>query len=456
MTLQSALTFAQSHRSRFVDQLGELVSIPSISTSPEHAANIQEAAEWMAAYLQGIGMDNVQLLPPDSHPLVYAEKLTAGPDKPTALLYGHYDVQPAEPVENWASDPFRPTIIGENMYARGASDMKGNVMATIFAVEALLKNGGLPINVKFMIEGQEEIGSPALGKFISENKALLACDFCVNTDTGMLAPNMPTITYALRGLAYFELRIYGPATDIHSGVFGGAVHNPAQALCELIAGMHDANGTVTLPGFYDDVRPLDPEERAELARLPIGDEMIRDRAGVSKLWGEREFSVVERLGARPTLEVNGLYSGFTGKGSKTVLPAYAMAKISMRLVPDQDSGAIQGMLEAYLRANAPDTVRWEIESMVHGPASISDRNSRWIQAMAKAQETVWNTRPLFKREGGSVPIVADLQEIMNIECVNIGFGLPDDNMHGPNEKLHLPTFYKGIEALIIFLFDVGR
>jgi acetylornithine deacetylase/succinyl-diaminopimelate desuccinylase-like protein len=454
MTLSSALSFAQSNRSRFVDQLGELVSIPSISTSPEHAAKIREAAEWVAMYLRGIGMDNVQLLPPDSHPLVYAEKLTAGPDKPTALLYGHYDVQPAEPVENWTTDPFAPTIRGDNMYGRGASDMKGNVMASFYAVEALLQSGGLPINVKFMIEGQEEIGSPALGKFIAENKTLLACDFCVNTDTGMLAPNMPTITYALRGLAYFELRVYGPVHDIHSGVFGGAVHNPAQALCELIAGMHDANGTVTLPGFYDDVRALDAEERAELARLPIGDTLIRERAGVSQLWGEREFSVVERLGARPTLEINGLYSGFTGKGSKTVLPAYAMAKISMRLVPDQDSAAIQGMLEAYLRANAPDTIRWEIEPMVHGPASISDRNSRWVRAMMEAQETVWGTRPLFKREGGSVPVVSDLQKHLGIECVNIGCGLPDDNMHGPNEKLHLPTFHKLTDALIRFFSNL--
>jgi acetylornithine deacetylase/succinyl-diaminopimelate desuccinylase-like protein len=454
MPLPAALAFAQSHRSRFVDQLGKLVSIPSVSTDPEHAADVRRAAEWVADYLRQIGLNNVQLLPPHSHPLVYAERLTAGAGAPTALIYGHYDVQPAEPIESWATDPFAPTIRGDNMYGRGASDMKGNVMASIYAVEALLQSGGLPINVKFMIEGQEEIGSPALGQFIAEHRDLLAADFFVNPDTGMMSPEMPTITYALRGLAYFELRVYGPASDLHSGVFGGAIHNPAQALCELVAGMHDASGSVTLPGFYDDVCALDPAERAELARLPITEELVRARAGVGKLWGEAGFSVVERLGARPTLEVNGLYSGFTGKGSKTVLPAYAMAKISCRLVPDQDSGKIQSMLEAYLHAHAPETIRWEIEPMVHGPASISDRNSRWVQAMTQAQEAVWGVRPLFKREGGSVPVVADVQQILGIDCVNIGCTLPDDNMHSPNEKLHLPSFHKLTDALIRFFYNL--
>ena len=276
----AALEYAKIHRSRFIDQLGELLAIPSVSTTPEHQADIQKAAHWVAAYLEKIGLQNVQLYPPDSHPLVYGEDLRAGPEAPTVLVYGHYDVQPAEPLEKWHTDPFKPVIRDGQIYARGATDNKGPFMAVLYALEAILNNGQLPVNVKVMIEGQEEIGSFALAQFIAENKKLLACDFCLNPDTGMLAPDLPTITYALRGLAYFELKVYGPAQDLHSGVFGGAVHNPAQALCELIAGMHDAHGRITLPGFYEDVRPLDEEERAELARIPFTEEMFRARTGV--------------------------------------------------------------------------------------------------------------------------------------------------------------------------------
>jgi acetylornithine deacetylase/succinyl-diaminopimelate desuccinylase-like protein len=456
MSLNDALTFAQTHRSRFVDQLGDLVRIPSVSTDPARRTDIAFAAGWIAGYLERIGAKNVVLYPPESHPIVYGELLAAGPDAPTVLIYGHYDVQPAEPIEKWGSDPFGPTVIGESLYGRGASDMKGNVMASLYAVEAVLSAGPLPVNVKFMIEGQEEIGSPELAGFMETHKAMLASDFCLNPDTGMLAPGVPTITYGLRGLAYFELRVYGPNNDLHSGIFGGVIHNPAQVLSELVAGMHDSKGRVTLPGFYADVLPLSREERAELARLPVTEERIREIAGVGKLWGESGYSAVERLGARPTLEVNGLFSGFTGTGSKTVLPAYAMAKISCRLVPDQDSGAIEGMLRSYLDSHSPDTIRWELESIAHSPASLSDRDSPWIQAMLTAQELAWGVRPVFKREGGSVPMVSDVKTILGIPCVNVGCGLPDDNIHGPNEKLHLPTFHTFIDALIHFLYELKK
>lgn len=456
MDKQNALDFARSHRSRFVDQLGDLVAIPSVSTDPDRRNDIAAAAGWVAGYLERIGVKNVELFPPDTHPIVYGELLDAGPGAPTALIYGHYDVQPAEPLEKWGTDPFAPTVRGENLYGRGASDMKGNVMASIYAVEAALSAGPLPVNVKFMIEGQEEIGSPQLAGFMETHKQMLSADFCLNADTGMLAPNVPTITYGLRGLAYFELRVYGPENDLHSGIFGGAVHNPAQVLAELVAGMHDRKGRVTLPGFYDDVRPLAADERAELALLPITDDLVRKTAAVGALWGEAGFTTAERLGARPTLEVNGLFSGFTGKGAKTVLPAYAMAKISCRLVPDQDSGAIEGMLQTYLEEHAPETVRWELESMTHSPASLSDRDSPWIQAMLSAQEAAWGVRPLFKREGGSVPMVSDVQTILGIPCVNVGCGLPDDNVHGPNEKLHLPTFHTFVDALVHFLYALIR
>ncbi|NUM45249.1 MAG: dipeptidase [Anaerolineales bacterium] len=456
-SLDNALQFAQKHASRFVDQLGEFVSIPSVSTTPERFGDVRRAGEWVADQLRGLGMKNIQFFPPDTHPIIYAEYLEAGPDAPTALLYGHYDVQPAEPLDKWHSDPFSPTIRGENMIGRGASDMKGQVAATLFAVESVLKSGGkLPINLKFMIEGEEEIGSPHLKDFIAEHRDLIASDFCINTDTGMLSPTQPTIVYALRGLAYFELHVHGPKQDLHSGIYGGTVHNPAQALAELIAGMHDANGTVTLPGFYDKVRTLDPEERAELARLPLEGDTLIARTGVPQLWGEAEFTPTERLGARPTLEINGMYSGFIGTGAKTVLPAYAMAKISCRLVPDQNAADIKGQLEAYLKAHAPATIRWELLEHVHGNPSISDRNSRWVQAMMQAQETAWGVRPIFRREGGSVPVVTDLQTLAGMESINIGVGLPDDNQHGPDEKLHLPSFHKLIESLVRFFYILDK
>jgi acetylornithine deacetylase/succinyl-diaminopimelate desuccinylase-like protein len=372
------------------------------------------------------------------------------------LVYGHYDVQPAEPLELWETEPFTPSIRGEYIYARGVTDMKGQVLAFLNAMEAVQSTGSLPVNVKFLIEGEEEIGSPNLKQFITEHQEMLACDFALNPDTGMIATDVPTITYALRGMAYFELRLYGPDHDLHSGVFGGAVHNPAQVLCDLIAGMHDGQGRVTLPGYYDSVVDLDQEERAELARLPISRETFLEQCGAPDLWGEEGYSPVEQTGARPTLEINGLFSGYTGPGAKTVLPANAMAKISMRLVPNQDPEQVKGQLTHYLENNAPNTVRWELDDLVGGPASISDRNSPWIQALSEAMETVWGKRPVFKREGGSVPVVSLFSEILKVEAVNTGFSTPADNMHSPNEKMHLPTWKRGTEALIHFIFNMEK
>jgi len=333
--------------------------------------------------------------------------------------------------------------------------MKGQVMASLAAIEAILKTNRLPVNVKFIIEGEEEIGSPSLGQFIRSHKDLLASDFALNPDSGILSADVPTITYALRGLAYFELRLTGPDHDLHSGIFGGVVHNPAQVLSELIAGMHDAEGRITLPGFYDKVRPLDAEERADLARLPVTEAVLKSQTGAKELWGEAGYTLVERLGARPTLEVNGLLSGFTGEGSKTVLPAQAMAKISCRLVPDQDPEEVHQQMLRYLEENAPKTVQYQLIKMAGGPASISDRHSPGVEAMSRAMEQVWGMRPIFRREGGSVPVVAQFQQLLGIESVNAGFGLPDDNFHSPNEKLHLPTWYRGIDTLIHFLYNLA-
>ncbi|MBN2550171.1 MAG: dipeptidase [Anaerolineales bacterium] len=453
--LNAALEYARANRAGFLQEFIEFVRIPSVSTAPEAKADIQRAAQWVANQLRNLGMKNVSVFPTAGHPVVFGEYLGAGADKPTVLIYGHYDVQPAEPLELWHSPAFEPTVRGENLYGRGASDMKGQVMITIKAAEALARTGELPVNIKFIIEGEEEVGSPNLDEFIRTHRDLLACDYALNTDTGMIGAEVPTITYGLRGLAYFELRISGPDHDLHSGIFGGAVHNPAQVLCELIAGMHDAQGRVTLPGFYDRVRSISAEERQELARLPMDDEFYRQQTGAPALFGEADYTVAERVGARPTLEINGLLSGFTGEGSKTVLPAKAMAKISMRLVPDQDPEEVHHQLTQYLERHAPPTVRWELLKMAGGPASISDRHIPGVVAMSQALEATWGKRPLFRREGGSVPVVGQMQKILGIESVLTGFGLPDDNLHAPNEKIHLPTFYRGIEAIIRFLVFVG-
>jgi acetylornithine deacetylase/succinyl-diaminopimelate desuccinylase-like protein len=450
-----ALEFAHQNKKQFLEELIEFAAIPSISTDPTFKKDVERTAQWLSEKLSSLGLDNVKIFPTANHPIVYADSLKSE-GAPTVLIYGHYDVQPAEPLDKWESDPFLPQVRGDNLFARGTTDMKGQVAATINAVEAIVQTTSLPINVKFLIEGEEEIGSPNLGKFISDHKDLLACDLALNPDTGMIAPDLPTITYALRGLAYFEIRIYGPKQDLHSGVFGGTILNPGQALCELIAGMHDKNGQITLPGFYDRVRALTDEERHEIARLPKNEAWYLENTGVPALWGEDQYSPEERVGGRPTLEVNGLFSGYIGEGSKTVLPAYAMAKISCRLVPDQRPEQVYEQLKQYMTENAPPSIRWEIIQMVGSPPSLSDRNSPWTQAYVNAAESVWGVRPAFKREGGSVPVVTDFQQTLGVDVVNIGFGLPTDNMHGPNEKLDLPNWYRGIDALIHFFFNLAE
>jgi acetylornithine deacetylase/succinyl-diaminopimelate desuccinylase-like protein len=450
---EAALQYSHNNKEQFLSSFKEILSIPSVSTDPEHAEDICRAAEWMAEQLRELGMQKVQIFTTTRHPIVYGEWLGVT-DAPIILIYGHYDVQPVDPLNLWKSGPFDPMVRGEDIFARGASDMKGQNLVMLKAVEALVKTGGLPVNIKWLFEGEEEIGSPNLESFISSHKSLLACDFAVNPDSGMIGKEYPTLTYALRGLAYFELRVYGPAHDLHSGIYGGAVHNPANALAELIAGMHDSKGRITLPNFYDKVRKLNKSERDELARLPINDTHFLEVTGAPALYGEDGFSVNERTGARPTLDVNGMLSGFTGDGSKTIIPAWAMAKISMRLVPDQDPEEVHEQLVHYLEKHATKDIRWEVNAMTGSAASISDRDNIGVQAMEKALETVWGMPPYFRREGGSIPVVKDMQNLLGIESVVSGFGLPDDNVHAPNEKMHLPTWYKGIDAIIHFLLNL--
>ncbi len=400
-------------------------------------------------------MPEFEIIPTKRHPVVYAEHLAAGPDAPTVLVYGHYDVQPADPLDLWETDPFEPTVRGDDLFARGASDMKGQIVAHIMAVEAMVKTNCLPVNLKYMIEGEEEIGSPNLETFIKEHTEKLACDVCLNADAGILAADTPAITYGLRGLAYFEIRLQGADRDLHSGRFGGAVPNPGNALAKLIAGMHDEQGRVTLPGFYTKVLPLSDKERDGLAKLPEDEAWWKAQSGSNVLSGEIGYTPTERASARPTLDVNGLLCGFTGEGSKTVLPSKAMAKISMRLVPNQVSADTETSLRQYLEDNMPAGISWELLNLAGGEPAMIDVNSAAVRAASEAFQKTWGKAPLFDREGGSVPVVGMIQQRLGVESLMLGFGLPDDNLHAPNEKLHLPNYFRGIETYIHFAHELA-
>jgi acetylornithine deacetylase/succinyl-diaminopimelate desuccinylase-like protein len=450
--ISDAITYCHTHEDAQFQSLLKLLKFPSVSNAEAHQADVLEAAKFLVKHLEQLGFKKVKAYETPRHPIIYAEYLV-DPEKPTILIYGHYDVQPTDPLSEWHSAPFEPRLEGDYLFARGASDMKGQIWACLSALEAILKTSALPVNVKFLIEGEEEIGSPSLDTFMEEHKSLLACDLVLNPDAGMLAPDKPTLTYALRGLAYFELRLFGPSADLHSGLFGGVIDNPANVLAHLIAGMHDEYNKVTLPGFYDQVRALSEEERQSLAELKMDQAFYQSITGVSALGGEAGFYPVERVGARPTLDVNGLYAGFIEKGAKTIIPAYAMAKISTRLVPDQSPEAVRDSLTAYLEENVPATVRYELEYMSGAPAYITEEDSPGVEQFRKALEETWGKRPLMKREGGSIPVATSMKDILNVESIITGFGLPDDNIHSPNERLHLPTCRNGIEALIRFFMD---
>ncbi len=454
--LQQALDYAHQNRNRFLEDLVEVLKIPSISTDALYDHEVRRAAEWMADHLKELGIANVEIMPTEGgHPIVYGD-LIHKPGAPTVLVYGHYDVQPVDPIELWESGPFEPQVRGDLLFGRGSSDMKGQALATFHAIESLMKGGGeLPVNVKFLLEGEEEIGSKNLEPFLKKHADRFKADVSLNPDAGMMGADMPTITYGLRGLAYFEINITGPKADLHSGLYGGAVHNPAQVLAELIAKMHDKRGRITLPGFYDSVRPISKKERADFARLPNDDAHYLKETGVSALWGETGYISAERTGARPTLEVNGLLSGWTGPGSKTVLPAKAMAKISCRLVPDQTDSEVEKQLVRFMEANAPETVKWEVKKLTSSPFAIADLDNPGVRAMNDAMEAAWGVRPFYRREGGSIGAVAMLQQICGVESVLVGMGLPSDNVHSPNEHLNLPTWYKGIDAFIHFFNNLG-
>jgi acetylornithine deacetylase/succinyl-diaminopimelate desuccinylase-like protein len=453
--------FLQEARQRQQDELVEWLRIPSISTLPDHKERVAQAAQWLAKHMAEVGLEHVEVIPTNGHPLVYADWRHAGEDKPTVLIYGHYDVQPVDPVSEWDTPPFEPTVKqglhGDDLYARGASDDKGQVFVHVKAVEALLKTqGSLPVNVKFIVEGEEEVGSHSLTEFIPAHEDKLAADVCLISDTHILSPTQPVIIYGLRGMWAGQLTVSGPARDLHSGSYGGAIHNPNQALCELLAALHDEQGHVLVPGFYDDVRTLSAEEREALAQVPYGEEELLAESGAPAPYGEPEYTVVERTGARPTLEINGIWGGFIGDGFKTVIPREAHAKISCRLVPDQDPERIYELINTYLQSIAPPTVKVRLDNYQGAPAAIVDLNVPEIQAARRAYERSFGAPPIFTREGGSIPIVTLIQQVLNVPVILMGFGLPDDNLHAPNEKMHLPNFFRGIQASTFFLDELAR
>lgn len=452
-TRTDALDFIKHNYDFYQGILQDFIKIPSISTDPNQKQNMVEAANFIKRILNQFEINDVQILETNGHPVVFAEKKSSNQNALTVLIYGHYDVQPVDPIELWQTDPFAPIIKDKRLYGRGSSDMKGQVIASLAAYHAIKATGEIPVNFKFIIEGEEEIGSPNLAKFMTEHKDLLKCDVILNPDAGMISPENPTIVYGLRGLTYFELNIFGPDHDLHSGSFGGVIHNPAIVLSELIAKMHDDEWKVTLPGFYDDVIPLSDEEREKLLKLPITEEDLKRQTGAPALWGEKGFNPIERIGSRPTLEISGMLSGFTGEGSKTIIPSSAMAKISMRTVPNQDPDKIYHQLKKFIEDKIPQTVTWDLKQFAGGWASISDTSHPGVLALTEALKREWGTDPLFRREGGSIPVVASMQRILGKDSVLTGFGLPEDKIHSPNESLHLPTWKKGILSLVHFFFN---
>jgi acetylornithine deacetylase/succinyl-diaminopimelate desuccinylase-like protein len=439
-----------------VDQLKEYLAIPSISALPQHQQDVRRCAEWTADEMRRIGMENVRLVETPGHPVVYGDWLHAE-GAPTILFYGHYDVQPVDPLDLWESPPFEATVRDGEIYARGSADDKGQVFMHFKAIEAHMKqNGRLPINLRIILEGEEEVGSENLDNFIKAHKEELAADVVVISDSPMFDRGIPSICYGLRGLVYFQIDLRGSKSDLHSGSFGGAVANPAFVLSQILAQMKDRGGRVKIPGFYDAVRALRDEERAEFKKLPFNETRYRKELGAPKLFGESGYSTLERTWARPTFEVNGLLAGFTGEGAKTVIPAVAMAKCSMRLVPDQEPDRIAELFEAYVKKVAPKTVELKVTRMHGGKAWMTEFDNKFVQAAGRAIEKGFGKAPVFNREGGSIPVVATFQEILGLPAVLFGVGLPDENAHAPNEKLDLGNFHGGIIASAILYDEVAR
>ncbi|MFJ7934219.1 dipeptidase [Sporosarcina sp. NPDC096371] len=453
--LETLDSYFKEQRDEHLGQLTEFLQIPSISSLSEHRGDMQKAAEWLKNSLQKAGLENLSIDETDGHPVVYGDWLHAE-GKPTILIYGHYDVQPVDPLHLWESAPFEPAIRDNKLYARGASDDKGQVFMHVKAVEALMqKTGSLPVNVKFFIEGEEEIGSPNLEKYIEANKDKLAADVIVISDTGMQGPGQPAVCYGLRGLCGVQIDIQGAKSDLHSGLYGGGVQNPIHALAEVLASFRDQEGTIAIEGFYDNVRSLSDEEREAYQALGFVEEALKEEVGVTELFGEKGFSYLERTWARPTLEVNGIFGGFSGEGIKTVLPAEAGAKVTCRLVPDQDPDEIIEKLKAHIEQHKPAGVTVTVNEFDKGKPFITPFDHPAIQAAGRSYEKVYNVPTAYTRGGGSIPIVAAFDEILQLPVVLMGFGLSSENFHAPNEHFHLENFDQGLRVISDYYYEIG-
>ncbi len=454
--MSTPLAYIQKHQETFKEELFDLLRIPSISADSDYDEDVRRAARFVAGQLENIGLTNVSIEETEGHPIVLGEYLEAGPDKPTILIYGHYDVQPPDPLDEWETPPFEPTVRDGKIYARGASDDKGQSYTHIKAIESFLKTGTeLPVNVKFIIEGEEEIGSPSLVPFLAANKERLSCDMVLVSDTAMFAKDTPSITYGLRGLMYLEVEVVGPNRDLHSGVYGGGVQNPVNALCEMIAKLKDEKGVIRIPGFYDKVRELTKQEREAYKELPFDQETYNKTLNIEEEFGEEGFSTLERVSARPSLDVNGIRGGYQGRGAKTVLPARAFAKISARLVPDQEPKEIYKLIEAYLHEITPPGVRVNVKEHHGGYPVLVDLNFYGLKAAAAAFKEVYGKEALFSREGGSIPIVADFSKTLNATTILMGLGLNSDSIHSPNEHFHLKDFERGMKTSARFFELLG-
>lgn len=441
--------YQEANKDRFLEELLDLLRIPSVSARSEHKADMIRCAEAVEAHLKKAGADVTKIYATPGHPIVYGEK-NVDSSKPTVLVYGHYDVQPPDPLELWHSGPFEPVIKDGKIYARGACDDKGQFFMHVKALEVMTNSGTLPCNIKFLIEGEEEVGSPNLATFVQQNKDLLKADVILISDTSMLSMDTPSIDVGVRGLSYIEVEVTGPNRDLHSGVYGGAVANPITMLAKMIASCHDENNHITIPGFYDDVVEATPEERAKMAKAPFNEAGYKKDLGVTELWGEKGYTTNERTGIRPTLELNGIWGGYTGEGAKTVLPSKAFAKISARLVPNQSSAKITEKLLNYFKSIAPAGVTVKASEHHGGEPYMTPIDSKEYQAAAKAIHTTFGKEPIPVRGGGSIPICALFEKELGLKIVFMGFGLDSDNLHSPNEKYDLFNFYKGIETIPYF------
>ncbi len=449
MDNKAILSYIEDNKQRFLDELFDLLRLPSVSADSKFNGDVRKTAEMVKSRLLEAGCDNAELIETPGHPVVYGEKMI-DPNLPTVVVYGHYDVQPADPYELWDSPPFEPVIKDDKIYARGACDDKGQMYMHVKALQTMLETGSLPCNVKFMIEGEEEVGSSNLETFVKENKEKLAGDVILISDTGIIANDTPSITVGLRGLSYMEVEVTGPNRDLHSGVYGGAVANPINVLCKMIDSMVDADGHINIPGFYDKVEELAAAEREEMAKAPFNLDDYKAEIGIDEVKGEKGFTTNERTGIRPALDVNGIWGGYTGEGAKTVLPSKAFAKISMRLVPNQISSEISDLFTNYFKSIAPDYVKVKVTAHHGGEPSVVKTDSLAYTAASKAFEEAWGKTPIPTRDGGSIPIVALFKEVLKVDVVLLGFGLDSDAIHSPNEHYGVFNYFKGIETISMF------